>query len=667
MALKPTPISQDIILNLTAKADKIEANVKDTIKKLQSSTLSDAYIKPYLNSLQKVLEKNQEIRKVISETNSGSSKSVSDLAAVYNSLGSELTRIIAKIENHPVNFKDVVVTGDAETEFKRLNTVLKQFQTIQDEIYSKAAKATPLKIDKEIDQKGQINKDVLANLNNEEKVTKLIDEQINKANTRLTIGTQEVENTKKQIDYYERLVALTNKFTAKDQNGAYSINVRDDPAGIAARDEALKQFGVGGSSTDIRQGLEAKLKSIDKSTLDQQLTKQTADLAKFSTQLKDLLTYKTEILKLAKELGVAFEKAAAPIVKAKEALDAFKKSATSNAKTTEIKGIVESAENSKTTVGALNAELKTTASALQDTETTNSIFSNLQSKITQIFGLANAFQILRRFIEASWNSIKELDAAFTKIAVVTDMSAAELWNSFDEYNQMAQQLGVTTTDAIETSALYYQQGLNTADVMTLTTETIKMAQIANMDFSESTAAMTAAIRGFKLSMQDASDVTDIYSALAAKAAVDTEDIATAISKTASIAGSAGMALETTSAFLTQIIETTQEAPETAGTALKTIIARFTELKKNPVILTVDVEGEEVSANKIEAALKTVDVALRDHQGEFRNLDDVFLEVSKSWDSLTRNQQRYVATTAAGLEKSWVCLNSFKCGDFLKIA
>jgi hypothetical protein len=52
-----------------------------------------------------------------------------------------------------------------------------------------------------------------------------------------------------------------------------------------------------------------------------------------------------------------------------------------------------------------------------------------------------------------------------------------------------------------------------------------------------------------------------------------------MSKTASIAASANMEFETTAAFLAQIIETTQEAPETAGTALKTIIARFGEVKK----------------------------------------------------------------------------------------
>jgi hypothetical protein len=51
-----------------------------------------------------------------------------------------------------------------------------------------------------------------------------------------------------------------------------------------------------------------------------------------------------------------------------------------------------------------------------------------------------------------------------------------------------------------------------------------------------------------------------------------------MTKTASIAHSANMQFETTAALLAQIIETTQEAPETAGTAMKTIIARFSEVK-----------------------------------------------------------------------------------------
>jgi TP901 family phage tail tape measure protein len=95
-----------------------------------------------------------------------------------------------------------------------------------------------------------------------------------------------------------------------------------------------------------------------------------------------------------------------------------------------------------------------------------------------------------------------------------------------------------------------------------------------------------------------------------------------------------------------MIETTQESAENIGTSLKTIIARFTELKEN-VAGTKDSEFEDLDLNKVDKALKSVGVSLKDTTGQFRNLDDVFLELSKNWDTLDRNTQRYVATIAAG--------------------
>ena len=274
-------------------------------------------------------------------------------------------------------------------------------------------------------------------------------------------------------------------------------------------------------------------------------------------------------------------------------------------------------------------------------------FDNLKNRATAVFGLTNAFIYMNRFIRQSVNAIKELDAAFTEIAVVTEKTTSQLWESFNVYNQMAQRLGTTTVDAIKTSALYYQQGLETAEVMVLTEETMKMARIAGMDFAEATDRMTAALRGFKLEMSEASRVNDVFSALAAESAVDTDELSYALTKTASIAASAGMELETTSAFLSQMIETTREAPENIGTAMKTIIARFQELK-TAVGDSVEVDGELVDVNKVDTALKSVGVQLRDSlTGQFRDLDDVFLELASKWDTLDRNTQRYVATIAAG--------------------
>ena len=72
--------------------------------------------------------------------------------------------------------------------------------------------------------------------------------------------------------------------------------------------------------------------------------------------------------------------------------------------------------------------------------------------------------------------------------------------------------------------------------------------------------------------------------------------------------------------------------------MKTIIARFTELKEN-VAGTADSEFDDLDYNKVDKALKSVGVSLKDANGQFRDLDDVFLELASKWDTLDRNSQR----------------------------
>lgn len=271
-------------------------------------------------------------------------------------------------------------------------------------------------------------------------------------------------------------------------------------------------------------------------------------------------------------------------------------------------------------------------------------------RIANFTSLTGSFEILRRTIRDAYNDIKELDAAMNSIAIVTNFTNQQLWNQVDAYAKLAQEMGVDLVGVYDVQKLYYQQGRDMTDVAELTEKTLQFARIAEMDYADATDAMTVAINAFKLEATDASRIVDVYSNLAAKAAVNQNELANAMSKVASMASSVGMSLETTSAFLTQIIETTREAPETAGTALKTVLARFGEVKKlintGKNTGTTD-EGETVDVNKIDTALKSVGIRLTDTQGQMRALDDVLLDLAKKWNSLDSMTQRYLATMAAG--------------------
>ena len=277
-------------------------------------------------------------------------------------------------------------------------------------------------------------------------------------------------------------------------------------------------------------------------------------------------------------------------------------------------------------------------------------FGQVISRFAYFGTAAGIVRTFTRVVRSAFQSVKELDEAMNNIAVVTDYTTKDLWNQIDAYTAMAQATGSTIKGSYEVAQLYYQQGLTDAEVMAATNETLKMARISNIEYSKATDYATAAIKGFGLAYQDLTHINDVYSNLAAKTAASTEEISIAMSKVASIAHSTGMELETTAAFLTQIIATTREAPETAGTALKTVIARFAEVKKlisEGELTGTDEEGTEIDVNKIETALKTAGVALRDTTGQMRDLDDVFIELASRWDSLDTMQQRYIATQAAG--------------------
>lgn len=320
---------------------------------------------------------------------------------------------------------------------------------------------------------------------------------------------------------------------------------------------------------------------------------------------------------------------------------------------TNLKTDFEQASNSAEQLGnAIRQQANASVDAANSQRILNNELDEVKGNLTNFFSLANGIDLFRDAVRSAIDTIKELDATMTEAATVTDFSVADMWDRLPSYSEEASALGAKINDLYAATTLYLQQGLEANEAQAVGIETMKMSRIASMDAAAGTDLMTAALRGFNMELNEVSAqrVNDVYSELAAVTAADTEEIGIAMSKTASIASSANMEFEVTAALLSQIIETTREAPETAGTAMKTIIARFTEVKElfdQGLLEGTDSEGQEISINKIDTALQTVGISLKDFLTGARGLDDILLELASKWDSLDLATQRYIATTAAG--------------------
>lgn len=272
-----------------------------------------------------------------------------------------------------------------------------------------------------------------------------------------------------------------------------------------------------------------------------------------------------------------------------------------------------------------------------------STFDDIKNKIGYFLSLNYVFDQMTRKINEAINSTKEMDRDMTQIGLVLGKTSGQVWKNFSTYSKMADRLNTTTSQVTNSMKLFYQQGLNTTEVNKMVEASAIAAALGESTMAEASETLTSIINSYNLSAKDAMTVTDKISQIAIVSAADFGELSTAIEKVASSAASAGLDLDHMMGYLAKMIETTREAPTNIGTALKTIVANFTQFKEDPTGLTE--EGTEI--NKVDKALKSVGISLTDTNGEVRDLSDVLDELGGIWDTLNRNQKSYLATAMAG--------------------
>jgi hypothetical protein len=63
---------------------------------------------------------------------------------------------------------------------------------------------------------------------------------------------------------------------------------------------------------------------------------------------------------------------------------------------------------------------------------------------------------MRHAFQDAMQTIKELDATMTEMAVVTDLGVGDYWSQLPEYTARANQLGMAINDVYKADTLFYQ-------------------------------------------------------------------------------------------------------------------------------------------------------------------------------------------------------------------
>ena len=253
---------------------------------------------------------------------------------------------------------------------------------------------------------------------------------------------------------------------------------------------------------------------------------------------------------------------------------------------------------------------------------------NLVNTITGVFQRAYGFT-------------KNLDSSLNDIRIVTGKSADEMARFGEEAQKTAAALGKGTTDITNASLIFYQQGLDTAEVNARTEVATKLANVTKQSTDVTADQLTAVWNGYKATNDELERYADIMTAVAASTASSSSELSGAISKVASVANTTGVDMEQLTAMMSTVISVTRESPETVGTAFKTIFARINDLVEDGT----DEFG--VSLGRISSHLQAMGIEILNQDGSLKDLGNTLSDVGNRWNEYSREQQIAIAEQIGG--------------------
>ena len=275
---------------------------------------------------------------------------------------------------------------------------------------------------------------------------------------------------------------------------------------------------------------------------------------------------------------------------------------------------------------------------------TNSLMNKMGTTLINTLKWTFSSSLINRFtgsIQQAVGYVEHLDKSLNDIRIVTKKSAEEMDRFAEDANKAAKALGKATTDYTEASLIYYQQGLSDEEVKARTDTTLKAASVTGQATSAVAEQLTSVWNGFKVNAEQTEEYVDKLAAVAAMSASNLEELSTGMSKVASAASNLGVDIDQLTAQISTIVSVTRQAPETVGTALKTIYARISDLKLG------ESDEDGLGLGDVSGGLKNLGIDVLDAKGELRDLGTVIEEVAAKWDTWTSAQQAAVAQLMAG--------------------
>ena len=288
----------------------------------------------------------------------------------------------------------------------------------------------------------------------------------------------------------------------------------------------------------------------------------------------------------------------------------------------------------------------------QTTSKTNDLQSAVNGIVTRYLSLFAVIREVKKILGDMINYATEYYDKMNEIQVITGKNSSEIKELGNTYRELANEMHVSSLDIADAAIYFTRQGLAAEEIEKRLKNVTMYAKTANVEFTEAAELITAVVNSMGLVEQEAEDgrnatqrVADVFLAVGDNAATSGYEIGQAMQKAAASAGTFGVEFEWLSASIAAVSATTRQEARTIGTAFNTIIARLHQIKQNGYN-----QEDETKINDVAKALRNIDVALLDQEGNWRDYQDIMTDVATVWDTLDDKTKSYIATTMAGVKQ-----------------
>mgnify|MGYP005893516721 CR=1 FL=1 len=313
----------------------------------------------------------------------------------------------------------------------------------------------------------------------------------------------------------------------------------------------------------------------------------------------------------------------------------------------QIKADLQSADSVKFT--ALQNEFRQIQSeAKQMGLTTNATVQEMKSAfdstVANVVSLTAAFQTFKQMV----NTAKDIDTSLYNLQVATGGTREQTKALIGTYNEMAQDLGSTTTQVANAADDWLRSGKSISEANDLIKDSMVLAKIGMMETGEATEDLMAILNGYHIDASKAIEIISKLGSVDRESASDAGGLAEALSRTASSAKQAGVDIDLLLGMLAAMKDTAPTiSNEQIGNSIKSITARFSQVKANKF---VDAEtGDDLS--NVETVLGKIGIKIRSSIDDYRDLSDVLRELAAKYNDLTDVQRNAVGSALFGTYQS----------------